>query len=542
LPELIAALAAGEAIYVPEGEKDCDRLAKLGLAATCNPGGAGKWDDSYSARFAGASVIVIADRDPAGEKHARQVARSLEARGAHVEIKQAAVLDKGADVSDHLDAGYSLDDLVPFVPNPLLDDDEVLSSHDDNSDDHDPTVTFAEFVAREDDNPKEPLVTIEQGVALPAGGLALLVATTSHGKTTLAVEFILHASAGLDYLGLSFPRALRVLVIQNEGPRDAFRLKLEARLAHWHHGGEPRIWDVPNEWGMVRLSDETIRARLRRVVEQHEIDLVVSDSLTRFGVKGNGTPEETRDFVVLMTDVGLGRDLAFLLLAHPRTRSDPSEDELERIAGAWPPHADLILHLKKLDGNRARLSYPKTRWPRGQKPPSILAFDPNTETFAYMSDDVPVERDFAAELFDVMSDGEWWTVNALRKPKNEGGIGAAPESIKQALADKRFESVNGAEIGRRKDSTYYRLQASRDADDASRRLTLLRSEEGKRHASSPIEREAIGDDAYASPDPHVLRHDASRRLPAPDASQALDDDEVERLADLALQAQRDDEQ
>src|SRR5262249_18331596 len=78
LPELIEAGARGEPIYVPEGEKDVERLRALGIAATCNPGGAGKWRDEFARFFEGAVVVVVADRDEAGISHARDVARSLE--------------------------------------------------------------------------------------------------------------------------------------------------------------------------------------------------------------------------------------------------------------------------------------------------------------------------------------------------------------------------------------------------------------------------------------------------------------------------------
>ena len=42
LPEVLQAVKQGETIFIPEGEKDVDNLARLGLAATCNPMGAGK--------------------------------------------------------------------------------------------------------------------------------------------------------------------------------------------------------------------------------------------------------------------------------------------------------------------------------------------------------------------------------------------------------------------------------------------------------------------------------------------------------------------
>ena len=46
LPELLA--ADPRPVYVPEGEKDVDRLRGLGVTATCNPQGAGKWRKEYN--------------------------------------------------------------------------------------------------------------------------------------------------------------------------------------------------------------------------------------------------------------------------------------------------------------------------------------------------------------------------------------------------------------------------------------------------------------------------------------------------------------
>jgi hypothetical protein len=392
----------------------------------------------------------------------------------------------------------------------------------------DPTVTFDEFVARRDEGASQPLVSSpDHGTLLPVGGLAILAARVHDGKTTLAVEFAQHAGAGCEYLGLSFPRPLNVLVIENEGPREAFRSKLAARLTHWKHGGEPRVWDVPAEWGQVRISDPSIRERLRGVVEGHHVDLILSDSLTRFGVRGNGTPEETREFVEWLSELGLGRDVSFLLLHHPRTRPEQGESELERLAGAWPPHADLIMLLQKLGDGRARLSFPKTRWATGQRPPSILAFDAAAESFSYVSDAVETEeRDYVAELVELMEEGEWWTVTALRKPKEQGGIGAAPDAVKDALTAEVFESTAGDEIGKRKDSTYYRLrQASRPPGDGGDASSLW-PERGEASPSPPRERARGGD---ASSGPGASADD-----------DPVAEDEVERLAELARETQNTD--
>src|SRR5262249_29871648 len=46
LPQLLNAPAT-ELVFVPEGEKDVDRLCNLGLVATTNAMGAGKWRPEY---------------------------------------------------------------------------------------------------------------------------------------------------------------------------------------------------------------------------------------------------------------------------------------------------------------------------------------------------------------------------------------------------------------------------------------------------------------------------------------------------------------
>lgn len=116
LPELIAALQAGQTVYVVEGEKDADRLAALGVAATCNFDGAGKWASEYSDALDGAHVVIVRDLDQAGAKHALLVFDSLAARAASVRIVEPVTTREHGDVSDHLAAGHSLDDLVEVDP------------------------------------------------------------------------------------------------------------------------------------------------------------------------------------------------------------------------------------------------------------------------------------------------------------------------------------------------------------------------------------------------------------------------------------------
>jgi len=115
LPEVLEAVKKGETVHVCEGEKDAENLRKLGLVATTNPMGAGKWRPEYGDVLSGASVVILPDNDEAGRKHADQVARSLTDKVTSVRlVKLPGLTDKG-DVSDWLRAGGTREELERLV-------------------------------------------------------------------------------------------------------------------------------------------------------------------------------------------------------------------------------------------------------------------------------------------------------------------------------------------------------------------------------------------------------------------------------------------
>lgn len=113
LPELIA--RPDEVVYLPEGEKDCDRLASLGLLATTNPGGAKKWKPAYTEFLVGRDVVVLADNDEPGREHAGRAAKSLRGKAKSVRVVRFPDLWPKGDVSDWLDAGGDRPQLEAIV-------------------------------------------------------------------------------------------------------------------------------------------------------------------------------------------------------------------------------------------------------------------------------------------------------------------------------------------------------------------------------------------------------------------------------------------
>jgi hypothetical protein len=122
LPELLK--HSSETVFVCEGEKDVHALEEIGLTATCNPMGAGKWRQEYSETLSGRNVVVIPDNDPTtdengnphckGQKHAAAVAESLLRYGCEVRIVE---LPRGKDATDWLALSGTADELRELISN-----------------------------------------------------------------------------------------------------------------------------------------------------------------------------------------------------------------------------------------------------------------------------------------------------------------------------------------------------------------------------------------------------------------------------------------
>lgn len=105
LPDVLSNLAKkpGRPVFVLEGEKDVETAWALGLTATCNPMGAGKWLPAYSKLLAGQNVIVIPDEDHSeskrdvGLRHAEAVCLSLYGVAESVKLMRVPAVEGRVD-------------------------------------------------------------------------------------------------------------------------------------------------------------------------------------------------------------------------------------------------------------------------------------------------------------------------------------------------------------------------------------------------------------------------------------------------------------
>ena len=181
-------------------------------------------------------------------------------------------------------------------------------------------VTLEEFVAVDEPAPSalgdgRPLI--------PEGGDVMFYGDGGAGKTTLAIDLAFHLAAGDDWLGFPVASPVRVLLIENEGPRPLFRKKLRAqarrlgRLAARRPPARARAALGRFSFADARLAraarrdDPRARDRRRHRRAGH-----------RSGMDEAGTLQEVRDFMALVDEVRElpARRVAFVL-STTRTRA-----------------------------------------------------------------------------------------------------------------------------------------------------------------------------------------------------------------------------
>ncbi len=220
LPEVLKGVAAGETVYVVEGEKDAEALAKLGLCATCNSGGAGKWQPSYTAVLEGADVVILPDRDEPGRKHGELVAAALRGRAKVVRIVELPDRDGHSvkDVFDWIAAGGSRDELAALAeaatpaPEPATPSDGVLSGA---------------AILASDPPPHRPVLN---GL-FDYGALVEIVGPSKTRKSFFVMQLALCLAAGRDFFWFEVPHPFSVLLADLELSEPDLRRRLW-RMGH----------------------------------------------------------------------------------------------------------------------------------------------------------------------------------------------------------------------------------------------------------------------------------------------------------------------
>ena len=300
LPELISAVDAGATVYVTEGEKDALALVAHGKAATCNPGGAGKWRPEYAEFLRGARVIVCADKDQAGQAHARSVAASLHAVDAQVWVAEAE--DPHKDVAAHLGAGAALEALV-------------ITHRPDQPAKPDLAPDIHDFLAA-----SEPEYDWLAEGLLERGERLMLTGIEGFGKTTLTRQLAVTFAAGIHPFSFHYTgKPSRVLFVDCENPQRLNRRKFRPLVDQAARDGHP----VPagglriiHRIDGIDLTEEDDAAWLLERVTAHAPDILFIGSLYRLHAQNMNDELAARKMTVVLDAARASSGCAVVIEAH----------------------------------------------------------------------------------------------------------------------------------------------------------------------------------------------------------------------------------
>lgn len=278
LPEVLSATS----VLVVEGEKDCETARGLGLVATCNVGGAGKWRDEYSQCLRGKRTCIIADADAPGRKHAEQVALSLCGKAVSLKVIE---LPGAKDLSEWAGHGGTREALVELIRKAP----EQASQSNPGAATPLVALTLEELLQREI-KPRQMLLD----PILPEQGLAMLYAYRGIGKTHLALGIAVAVASGTRFLRWNAPRPRRVLYVDGELPAATLREWLAMIVAGIEEGDlAPNALKIITPDFQERAIPDLAMAEGQALVEPYlaGTDLLVLDnlsSLCRYGNENEG--------------------------------------------------------------------------------------------------------------------------------------------------------------------------------------------------------------------------------------------------------------
>lgn len=306
LPEVLAA----QQVFIVEGEKDADRLAALGLVATCNAGGAGKWKEEFSQYLKGKDVIILPDNDQAGFDHAEKVARLLSGHAGSIKLVNLPNLPPKGDVSDWLAMGGSKDELLRLCA--MTDKWQEPSAASTRI----PIITLRELAAMElSSNPLiEGFLDEEESL--------LLVGPCGIGKSLLTLNLALEigSPASTSLWGV-FPiaRPLRSLFVQAENAPKALlnRNSLMTNEAPSHNLAFDNVCFAKGVMACGSLERHDFISMLREWLDFSKADVLILDPLISYaGVDENDNAKMRRSLDAL-TSVASEFGAATIVVHHP---------------------------------------------------------------------------------------------------------------------------------------------------------------------------------------------------------------------------------
>lgn len=300
------------AVFIVEGEKCADAVAGLGLVATTNHGGAGKWWPPLTEHFHGRNVVIIPDNDGPGEKHARVVADALTGTARSIRILRLPGLAKKGDVADWIAQGHSKEELTKLAKAaPLYD---PLQQPEIPAEPVDPKpAQRVQLVAWSDIEEVQVRWLVQD--LIPANGFAALYGKPGSYKSFVALYLAAMIATGRPAFGKD-TTAGEIVYIMGEGGA-GLKPRRDALMKQY---GLPN--DIPVHFIRAQLnlrsSDEDAQALVQAIGDAGlRPSLIVIDTLARAFAGGNeNASEDVGAFIMHVGKVQAALGAAILVVHH----------------------------------------------------------------------------------------------------------------------------------------------------------------------------------------------------------------------------------
>jgi hypothetical protein len=295
LLDVLKAKAGGKPVFIAEGEKDCDCLAKQGFTASTNPGGAGKWLDGYSETLRGAEVAIIPDKDAPGRAHAALVASKL--HGVAKSVRVIELPDTNGkpvkDAFDYFAAGGDAAEIVALIDAaPIWTPGQVEADTKPN-----PWLSLVEDAADIVIKTIPPVVEIVGDIVAEKSKLVIASGSKSF-KTWLSIHLGLCVAGGLRFLE-RFTTRRRVVYVNLELQPRTFDRRVQA-IAKATGITVDRAWfyHLPLRGKLAGLTVFEIVNRIIAVANHFRAEVVICDPVYKMNVEGdeNSSRDQTNFF------------------------------------------------------------------------------------------------------------------------------------------------------------------------------------------------------------------------------------------------------
>lgn len=304
-----------DAVLWPEGEKDVDALARLGLPAITF-GGAQDVRPEYAALLAGRHVVVVGDNDEAGRRCVERKVEELRKVAASLKVVDLSdIVGPGEDIADWIAAGATLEQVQARIDQAAPIEVETPARFE--------TFTAADFEGRAVKG--RPWLVQDM---IPMNTVTLLGGDGGTGKSLLALQLAASVALGRQWIGLDVERPGPALFITAEDDQDEIHRRLDniadaegvgfsdmAKLVLASLAGRDALLATLATGGTLTATE--LFKQVKAKVAELKPSVVILDTLADLFPGNENDRAQARQFVGLLRGLAIDCNTAVVLLAHP---------------------------------------------------------------------------------------------------------------------------------------------------------------------------------------------------------------------------------